>query len=141
MAKKIRALRAPNMNRCIACYSCMLACARHNYGDFSPRNSAIQIRTRGGLQSKLVANICYVCKEPECAKSCPTGAMRKRVGGGAEFFADDCIACGNCAAACPIKYILLDDETKKPIMCKHCGICVQFCPHQCLSLEVIADVE
>lgn len=140
MAKKYRLLRAPRMNRCIGCYCCMLACARHVYQDYSPQNSNIQIRTRGGLQSKLVANICHGCHEPRCATFCPTGAIQPRPGGGITYNPKDCIACGKCAEGCIIGYITLD-ANNRPRICKQCGICTQFCPHDCLEMEVTAIVE
>jgi Pyruvate/2-oxoacid:ferredoxin oxidoreductase delta subunit len=31
--------------------------------------------------------------------------------------------------------VFFDEETKNPIICKHCGICTKFCPHECLTLE------
>jgi Pyruvate/2-oxoacid:ferredoxin oxidoreductase delta subunit len=25
-------------------------------------------------------------------------------------------------------------ETKKPIICRHCGVCSHYCPHDCLLM-------
>lgn len=135
--KKERVLRAPNMSRCIACYSCMLACSRSNYDSVAPQRAALQIRTRGGLQSSLVADICAACKVPDCAASCPTLALSKKPGGGVVFEQAKCIKCRACGDACPIKYIRFEKKTGYPIMCKHCSICVRFCPHDCLAMEEV----
>lgn len=134
---KERVLRAPNMSRCIACYSCMLACARFNYNSIAPQRAALQIRTRGGLQSSLVADICAACKVPDCAACCPTLALVKKPGGGVVFIENLCIKCRACGDACPIKYIRFDQKTGYPIMCKHCSVCVRFCPHDCLAMEEV----
>ena len=71
-------LTAPRMARCIGCDSCMLACARMIYRSISPHKSAIQIRSRGGVMGRMVANICTACAEPvPCVEVCPTEALTR----------------------------------------------------------------
>lgn len=133
--KKVKRLRAEDMSKCIGCYSCMSACARNIHKNFSPQKSAVQIRTKGGLQTKFVANICRACQEPACAEACPAGALVPRPGGGISFKKDKCTGCGKCVAGCPTNAIGWDEEKKLPITCLHCGMCAKFCPHQCLKME------
>lgn len=77
-----KVLTDSGMGRCIGCYSCMQACARMVYNDFSPHNNAIQVRTVGGMNGRLVANICRACPEPvPRVKVCPTDALITRKGG------------------------------------------------------------
>jgi Fe-S-cluster-containing dehydrogenase component len=128
-------LKAEGMAKCIGCYSCMLACARMLHGNFSPRKSAIQIRSTGGLQSKFVALICRGCANPPCAEVCMTEALRKRVGGGVIFKQDLCIGCRKCVQACSAEAIFFNEDEKKPIICIQCGSCTNFCPHQVISME------
>jgi len=135
--KKVKRLRVENMTRCLGCYSCMMACARHIHKNFSPQKSAVQIRTKGGLQSKFVANICRSCKNPACVEACSSGALLTRLGGGATFKKDNCTSCGLCVASCPVKAISWDTEKAKPIICLHCGLCTKYCPHQCLQIEEV----
>jgi ferredoxin len=45
-----------------------------------------------------------------------------------------CIRCGECARACPVEAVYLD-ETGEPFVCIHCGKCVEFCPHDCLEMR------
>ncbi|MHB0877485.1 MAG: 4Fe-4S dicluster domain-containing protein [Anaerolineae bacterium] len=75
----VEVLRAPGMGKCIGCYSCMLACARYVHSDYSPHKSAIQVRTQGGMQGRLVADICRACVDAHCAFACPTGALSLRL--------------------------------------------------------------
>jgi ferredoxin len=44
-----------------------------------------------------------------------------------------CIHCGQCAAACPVEAVFLD-QGGEPFVCIHCGRCVAFCPHNCLEM-------
>lgn len=132
-----KVLKAKNMAQCIGCYSCMLACSRFVSHSFSPRKSAIQIRTRGGLQSRLAAVSCAACKNPACARACQFGALVPREGGGVTLHPDACIGCGRCVPACAARAISFDEDTHKPIVCKHCGICTRYCPHHLLTLEEV----
>jgi len=127
-------LRANQMKKCIGCYSCMLACARTVRHDFSPRKAAIQIRSVGGLQSRLVADICRGCADPPCASACNCGALDTRPGGGVHFYKDKCTGCSKCTEACTAGAIRFDDVSKQPIVCIQCGICVKYCPHAVLSM-------
>jgi len=127
-------LRADQMKKCIGCYSCMLACARTLQHDFSPRKAAIQIRSVGGLQSRLVVDICRGCSDPPCARACNCGALNARMGGGVRFNKEKCIGCGSCVGACAAGAIRFDEDTKLPIICIQCGTCAKYCPHEVLSM-------
>ncbi len=127
-------LREADMNRCIGCRSCQLACARFNYGSFSLKRSAIQIRTQYGLSTGFIADICVACKDRDCMQACPTGAISARPAGGVLLDEKKCNGCKACAAACWVKYIVFDEERGKPIICKHCGICTLYCPHECIKM-------
>jgi Fe-S-cluster-containing dehydrogenase component len=133
-------LTAPAMARCIGCDSCMLACARMVYGSFSPRRSAIQIRSRGGAMGRMAADICTACAEPvPCVEACPTEALTVRAGGrGMTYRKSECISCHKCVEACPVLVIGWIEEEGKPVVCVFCGQCVRFCPHDCLALEEVA---
>ena len=45
---------------------------------------------------------------------------------------DNCIACGACAANCPVQCIKYNDEKNKyeidPEQCLSCGMCASICP-------------
>lgn len=131
-----RVLRAEGMNKCIGCFSCMLACSSVNHQNHSMSKSAIKVRTSGGLRGKFVADVCIACKdERACAQACPTGALQKRPGGGVTLKPDMCIGCRKCEAACIVRAVSFDEDNHKPIICKHCGACARFCPHECLRME------
>jgi formate hydrogenlyase subunit 6/NADH:ubiquinone oxidoreductase subunit I len=70
---------------------------------------------------------------------CPSNALEMRrhgngAGYGVRLKADKCIGCRKCETVCIMRAINFDSETKKPIICRHCGMCAQFCPHNCLQM-------
>jgi len=130
----MKILRATRMDRCIGCYSCSLACARQVRKKFSWLAAGIRIKSSGGITTGFEAQLCLACDPAPCATACPTGAYSQRKGGGVIVKTKLCIRCGQCAAACPVDAVYLD-ETDHPHVCIHCGQCVEFCPHDCLELR------
>lgn len=136
----MKVLRPVRMDRCIGCHSCSLACARLVHGNLSWNTAGIRIGSSGGLSTGFEATVCVACAHPACAKACPTGAMNARKQGGVIYKRDKCILCGECAKACPVDAIYLDQE-RRPYVCIHCGRCVAYCPHECLELRDLSAGE
>jgi len=129
-------LRSDNMNKCLGCFTCQRVCAGINQKSYSDAESAIKVRSLGGLTSKFFAIHCLACKdERACITACPTGALTERNGGGVILNDKKCIRCRKCAEACIVNAVYFSGENSLPIICKHCGICVKYCPHNCLTLE------
>ena len=132
-----RVLRAHGMSKCIGCYTCMITCALINQKNHSLEKSSIHIKTTGGLEGSLVVTVCHGCKEAACAEACPTGALKSLKKGGVDLVEAECIGCRRCVSSCTVGAITFNEDTHKPIICHHCGICVRSCPHGCLSLEEV----
>jgi len=132
-----KVLKADNMNKCIGCFTCQRVCAGMNSKTYSDNESAIKVRTLGGLETgRFFATYCLACEdERSCATICPTGALTNREGGGVILNEKKCIRCRKCADACIASAVYFAGENTTPIICKHCGICTRYCPHNCLSLE------
>lgn len=129
-------LKAEGINKCLGCFTCMLVCASVNQKNHSISKSAIKIKTYGGYKGRFFSTVCLGCNEERaCMEACPSGALEKREGGGVILQADRCIGCRRCEKACIANAVFFDEETQKPIICKHCGACTRFCPHECLLLE------
>lgn len=129
-----KVLKAVAMERCIGCYSCMLACARMVHHVFSWSRSGIHVRSLGGLTAGFEASYCLACPQPPCVDACPSGAMDERAGRGVVYQQELCLRCALCAQACPVNAIRMDQETGEPVVCLQCGRCVPFCPHACLAM-------
>ncbi len=131
-------LKIINQARCIGCYSCMMACSRTYYRTVSIKNSAIVIRTSGGIENAFVCIVCHACTDPPCAEACPRNALSKRKGGGVILNKELCDGCEKCMDACIIGAIHMDGE-QKAIVCRHCGVCTGFCPHEVLEMRTVED--
>ena len=95
-----KVLRSNRMNKCIGCFTCQRVCAGINYKSYSDTESAIKVRTLGGLGTKFFATHCLACTgERACAAACPTGALADRDGGGVLLNKEKCIGCEKCAEA------------------------------------------
>ena len=129
-----KVLRSQDMNKCLGCFTCMTLCAATGQQNHSIVKSAIKVRTTGGMGSNFIAVVCLGCKDPACKEVCPSDALELRDGGGVLVRSERCIGCRQCESACIMRAVNFDEETKKPIICRHCGICAQFCPHDCLQM-------
>lgn len=137
MAKRLRY----NMNACIGCQTCSLVCSTL-LGQHSLSESAIYIKTKGGLQSPYVCVVCAACRENiSCLEACRTGALRARPGGGVLFDKSKCISCRRCVDACAIGAVQYSEKLDQPVICRHCSTCTRFCPHQCLWMEEVEEAE
>ena len=130
-------MKIKHPERCIGCNVCALVCSAYQYHSHSFTKSAIRIRTQGGLEGQFIIDACIGCKDPPCAAVCPTGALTKREGGGVTLKEDLCIGCQQCVKACVVNAIWFDKEENLPIVCKQCGICALYCPHDCITFEEV----
>lgn len=135
MAKRLAVI---DVDLCLGCQSCMFACSRR-YGDAGLANSAILVKSVGGVERGFTVIVCRACENPPCARVCPVDALNARENGGVILDASKCIGCGFCVEACPYRTIFWNEEQNKPVICVYCGYCADYCPYDVIALEDIGD--
>ncbi len=134
-----------NVERCIACGKCELACA-FAHGDDPLQDEAQRVSRLPGTPRIRVLRrgpergiplTCLQCHEAACMALCPTEALvRDEESGAIRLLDERCIRCGMCVAACPFGNMAWDEARHRAAKCDLCGgdpRCVPFCPTQALE--------
>jgi Fe-S-cluster-containing hydrogenase component 2 len=128
---------------CRWCRSCELICSLSHEGVCSPTLSRIRLWVNT-LELELEVGLCAQCRVPACSEACPVeGAMVVDTATGAMLIVEsECIACGECAAACPFNtegiIVFPSRAGDAYVKCDLCGgkpRCVEYCPTGALRLE------
>lgn len=93
-----------NLNRCIGCYACMLACKQEHFlppGVFWNRVLVGELGKYPAVRKQIYPVLCNHCEEPACVDACPTGATSRRDDGIVIVDSDKCVGCRYCLIACP----------------------------------------
>ena len=137
-----------DLNRCVGCMSCMVACKAENnvtVGNYwnkllrvGPTRKANYVRTNDVEMYYIVVQ-CQHCVNPPCVDVCPTGASVKGEDGLVQIDAAACIGCQTCVPACPYGVRYLDEDES---IVKKCTMCSQLieegglpqCVSQCVGI-------
>jgi Fe-S-cluster-containing hydrogenase component 2 len=104
---------AVNLNRCVNCGVCEMACAERHGGK-------ARLKVKDVLQSRgLIFNdealpiVCKQCENPTCIEVCKPNALVRQNG---VIYIDEekCIGCGKCAKSCPFNAIFIDETRGTP---------------------------
>ncbi len=93
-----------NLNRCIGCYACMLACKQEHFLPPDIFWARVLIGESGkypAVTKQVYPVLCNHCAEAACVDVCPTGATSKREDGIVIIDYDKCVGCRYCMMACP----------------------------------------
>lgn len=131
-------LAVVDVDLCVGCQSCMFACSRR-LGTAGLANSAIHVRSIGGVERGFTVIVCRACNDPPCARVCPVDALTVRKDGGVRLDPGKCIGCGICREVCPYGAIFWNEERNKPVICIYCGYCESYCPYGVIALEEIGE--
>jgi|YNPNPStandDraft_1061719.scaffolds.fasta_scaffold04756_3 molybdopterin-containing oxidoreductase family iron-sulfur binding subunit len=120
-----------DLERCIGCHTCTIACQLENDME---AGFGVRVETIGGghrdtpsgrhpdLSMHFLPILCMHCQEPPCMEACPVGAISKREDGIVLVDEGMCDGCQACVASCP--YGALSHDEKRNIVRK-CNLCVQ----------------
>jgi Fe-S-cluster-containing dehydrogenase component len=133
-----------DLNRCVGCKSCELACKNENT---TPSRVRWRRVSPNSAESFLSLS-CNHCDSPECFRVCPNRAYAKQRDGIVIINPDRCDGCQTCVNACPFKAPQYDPETQKVSKCNYCetrqehGLapaCVTACPTTALKIIDLSD--
>ena len=137
-----------NIEKCLACKSCELACAvAHSLA--KALSAAVVSGEKPGYRVNVevyeghaVPVHCQHCEEAACVIACPTGALhRDEQTGRVLVERERCIGCGMCVQACPFGVITMHPDGKGVLKCDLCmdrlaagrePACVEACPTKAL---------
>lgn len=102
---------AVDLNRCIGCQTCALACKMQNNVPMGMLWNRVLTESDEGIdgvqgvypdvEKKYVPVSCQHCENAPCVKVCPVEATYKDENGRVLIDYDRCIGCRYCMAACP----------------------------------------
>ena len=123
-----------DLNRCIGCLACSVACKmENNVAIGSYWNKVLRVGPylkQAGAQFPdvdmyFLPVMCQHCKDPECVKVCPTRASHKTADGTVLINKEKCLGCQFCVMACPYGVRYLNKEERVVEKCTMCAQLVQ----------------
>ena len=102
-----------DLQRCIGCGGCSLACKTENNTPEGIFWSNKTTRTYGkypNVNFEYIPTLCNHCENAPCVSVCPTAAMHCTDGGIVNHDPSICIGCKACAVACPYGAVYVNKE-------------------------------
>jgi Fe-S-cluster-containing dehydrogenase component/DMSO reductase anchor subunit len=139
-----------DMNACIGCHSCEVACSEQNGlpdGTVWRRVGEIEGGDHPHTRRFHLSMSCNQCLEPACLEGCPTNAYEKLANGVVAHHADECIGCQYCTWNCPYSVPVFQPDRRIVTKCDMClprleqGLapaCVSACPTHAITVEKVA---
>jgi len=140
-----------DVERCVACKRCVLACAVEHSTSKDMLTAMTEVpapkpRVRlTPVDGVAVPTECRHCDAAACVAACPTQAVYKSGPKGPVLLhSARCVGCGSCVVACPYGVIRQRYDTHEVYKCDLCDerlkqdqlpACVDACPTGCLSFR------
>ena len=132
-----------DLDRCIGCRNCELACALYGTGGFNRGDANIRVNIYPG--ERFISTLtCTQCDQAPCMDICPSGAL-KRISETNAIVADEnlCVGCKMCMMACPFGNIHFNADKHVIQKCHLCNgepKCPTFCMPQALNFVEAEEV-
>ncbi len=161
MAKYAMAI---DLNKCIGCYNCQVACKdEHVYNSFPPIaaeqpnfghfwlgiEEREQVWDPSHIKVTYIPKPCQHCDDAPCMKAAKDGAIHKREDGIVIIDPEKAVGQKDLVAACPYGSIYLNEEKGLPQKCTFCAHlvddnwqeprCAQSCPMSCMYFGDLDD--
>ena len=140
-----------DLDRCIGCLSCEVACVQEKgiEGFYIRPMKVFRVKSsEENPDAFFLPMNCFHCEPAPCVYACPTSAMRKREDQIVYVEESRCIGCKACIVACPYGAITFNPNTMKVEKCDYCykrvdkGLlpsCVSKCVTNCLYFVEIDE--
>jgi formate dehydrogenase iron-sulfur subunit len=116
-----------DMERCIACHACEVACKRLHGGQ-----SNVSLQVVG--EKAALPMLCRQCEKAICVLACGFGALFNE-GETVAFDIKKCTGCDLCLLACPFGVVWSDKVLRKCDLCSGDPACVATCPTRALAKD------
>lgn len=93
-----------NLDRCVGCHACAVACTLHHGLPQDVRWSSVKLGEAGtfpAVETVAVPSLCMHCEKPLCITACKYDATYRTEEGIVLVDQDKCEGCGSCATMCP----------------------------------------
>lgn len=125
-----------DLDRCVGCQNCELACSFYQVGDFKRERSNIWVSCHP--QERFIVTLtCIQCQNPPCMTVCPVRALQRDPETQAVVVDEKrCIGCRMCMEVCPFGNIIMNHERRIVQKCNLCEgdpKCVRFCMGQAIN--------
>lgn len=142
-----------NLDRCVQCHACEVACKTHNHIELGVKWMKVVSLWAGqypNLTNRTISLACVHCGDPTCATKCPGGAITKRAEDGVVLVdrLRCLVGCRICAETCPYDVIQWGEDGKMQ-KCDLCvdrlaqgkqPICVETCPGEALHFGTMEEL-
>lgn len=141
-----------NINHCIGCRSCEIACKQENSladGIRWRQVHEIDGEIKGHPTKYFLPMACNHCENPVCVQVCPTTAMTQRDDGIVFVDESKCVGCRYCEWACPYSAPRFNSEEGHMSKCTFCmhridegsgPACADACPTKALQWGPLGEV-
>ena len=136
-----------NLNRCVGCHGCEMAC-RNEHGLKVSRRKVRAVEENKLNNYVFFSMSCNHCENPVCIGTCPNHCFKKRRDGIVVLNTTNCNGCRNCLGICPYNAIHVNPGTGKIDKCNMCvdlidqGVkpaCVSACISNALDIVNILE--